>query len=149
MRRATCVGVILLALGAGVAPVRGQEPGEPASEQSGDDGFRLEQNYPNPFNPSTRIPFVLEEALFEASDSAVVSIRIFNVLQQVVAVPTALNHPDGTGKAVDRLVYTSAGRKEAYWDGFDRQGRQVASGIYYMQLVVNGETQLRKMVVAK
>ncbi|MFW6202172.1 MAG: hypothetical protein ACOC8B_06320, partial [Gemmatimonadota bacterium] len=107
------------------------------------------QNYPNPFNPSTRIPFVLEESLFEASDSAVVTIRIFNVLQQLVAIPTALNHPEGSGTPVDGLAYRSAGRKEAFWDGIDRTGRQVASGIYYLQLVVNGESQVRKMVVAK
>lgn len=149
MRRAICVSVILLALGAGVAPLRGQEPGVLPSDSLETEGFRLEQNYPNPFNPTTRIPFVLDESLFETSDSAVVSVRIFNVLQQLVAIPTALDHPDGSGRPVDRLAYRTPGRKEAYWDGIDRSGRQVASGIYYLQLIVNGESQLRKMVVAK
>jgi hypothetical protein len=111
--------------------------------------FQLEQNYPNPFNPETRIPFVLDEQLFAAGDLPVVSIRIFNILQQLVAVPTALRHPLGEGVRVENLEYPSPGRYEAYWDGTDSNGRQVASGIYLMQLSVNGVSQTRKMYVTK
>ena len=112
-------------------------------------GFNLEQNYPNPFNPETRIPFVLGEELFAEGAGAVVSIRIFNILQQLVAVPTALRHPLGEGVSVTNLEYPAPGRYEAYWDGTDSSGRQVASGIYLMQISVNGMSQTRKMYVTK
>jgi hypothetical protein len=80
---------------------------------------------------------------------AVVTLRIFNVLQQFVASPKALNHSQGS-VAVENLEYDSPGLKEAFWDATDRQGRKVASGIYYQQLIVNGERRgLKKMVVTK
>jgi hypothetical protein len=118
--------------------------------QSGQaNGFQLGQNYPNPFNPETTIPFVLGEDLF-VNGSAVVSIRIFNILTQLVAHPIALGHPSGQGVEIDRLEYAQPGRYEAFWDGNDLQGRQVASGIYLMQLTVNGLKPLtRKMYVLK
>ena len=113
-----------------------------------DPGFELQQNYPNPFNPTTRIPFVLKGALFEKGPVAV-TMRIFNVLLQPVAVPTALNHPDGNGVRVENLEYTAPGQYEAFWDGFDREGRQVPSGMYYLQVIVKGQRHIMKMVVAK
>jgi hypothetical protein len=118
--------------------------------QSGQaNGFQLGQNYPNPFNPETTIPFVLGEDLF-LNGSAVVSIRIFNILTQLVAHPIALGHPSGQGVEIDRLEYSQPGRYEGFWDGNDLQGRQVASGIYLMQLTVNGLKPLtRKMYVLK
>lgn len=150
MRRSCGVGVILLlALGILSVPLYGQDAGGGAPSGGRERGFRLGQNYPNPFNPSTRIPFYLDESMFEEGRPVVVSIRIYNVLQQLVAIPTALNHPDGSGVPVDQLPYTEPGSKEAFWDGRDRDGREVASGVYYVQLIVNGESQVRKMVVAK
>ena len=128
----------------GAPSLQAQEaPGTPQSE------FSLGQNYPNPFNPETRIPFVLGEELFADGRPPVVSIRIFNIIQQLVAVPTALRHPLGEGVLVTNLEYPAPGRWEAYWDGADSNGRQVASGIYLMQLSVNGVSQTRKMYVTK
>lgn len=150
MRRRSRVGFILLvALGILSVPLNGQDAGGGAPQGGRERGFRLEQNYPNPFNPSTYIPFVLDEDLFEGGKPVVVTIRIFNVLQQLVGVPTALDHPHGNGVPVLELAYTTPGRKEAFWDGRDRNGREVASGVYYLQLVVNGDSWVRKMVVAK
>lgn len=150
MRIGTRVGTILL-LGLVLWPgsLHPQQTVVQTGSTARERGFRLEQNYPNPFNPSTRIPFVLGDGLFVQGDPVVISIRIYNVLQQLVAIPTALNHPQGNSVRVDRLVYQSAGRHEAYWDGLDMQGRTVASGVYYLQLVVNGEAQVRKMLVTK
>ena len=113
-------------------------------------GIQLDQNYPNPFNPETTIPFNLGEDLFVEGRPVVVTIRIFNILTQLVAQPVALRHPSGEGVLVDQLEYTQPGRYEAYWDGTDQMGRQVASGIYLMQLTVNGYKPLtRKMYVMK
>lgn len=149
MRRRSSVGLTLLALGILSVPAFGQDAGGGGPPDRRERGFRLEQNYPNPFNPSTRIPFVLDEEVFVDGRPAVVSIRIYNVLQQLVAVPTALNHPQGSGVPVVELTYATPGRKEAYWDGRDEEGREVASGVYYVQLIVNQRSMVGKMVVAK
>lgn len=144
MRRVLSVGVVLLALGLLPSTLYGQssEPGRRPRVQ-------LRQNYPNPFNPETWIPFTLFPETFENGE-VVVTIRIYNALQQLVAVPKALNHPQGEGVLVERLEYTAPGEYVAYWDGTDKTGRKVASGVYYMRLEVNGErAPPRKMVVGK
>lgn len=145
LRRLLCVSLAVFAL-YGASPLPAQEPPRSTGPKS---GFTLEQNYPNPFNPETRIPFILSADLFEGGHQPVVTIRIFNILQQVVAIPTALRHPLGEGVRVANLAYAGPGRYEAYWDGTDANGRQVASGIYLMQLTVNGVSQTRKMYVTK
>jgi hypothetical protein len=150
MIRRSITGVIFLLLLA-VAPgaLTAQDPGSDTSPRTEDSGFELRQNYPNPFNPTTRIPFYLGPTLFEEGQPVVVTMRIFNVLQQLVAYPTALNHPDGNGVPVDGLEYRTPGQKEAYWDGYDLNGRQVPSAIYYLQIIVNGRRQIMKMIVSK
>ena len=76
------------------------------------------------------------------------SVRIYNVLQQFVASPIALSHPGGRANLVD-LEDMTPGRYEAYWNGLDQSGRDVASGIYFVQLTVNGVTAVMRMYVAK
>jgi hypothetical protein len=61
----------------------------------------------------------------------------------------ALSHPAGPGIEVRSLEYTQPGRYEGFWDGTDQSGRQVASGIYFMQLTVNGQSVSRRMYVLK
>jgi hypothetical protein len=143
MRRGIGVGVVLLlALGLFPTTLFGQGQRRPR--------VQLGQNYPNPFNPETTIPFPLPEELFESGKSVVVTIRIYNVLQQLVAIPKARNHPTASDALVESLEYTTPGAYEAYWDGTDKNGRKVASGVYYVRLEVNGErAPPRKMVVAK
>ena len=149
MRRGMCVLFALLLSFWQHDPLVAQQGDGATSPGQQTTGFQLEQNYPNPFNPETRIPFVLDEALFVDGRTVVVSIRIFNVLQQLVASPTALNHPRGPAVGVVDLEYLAPGRFEAYWDGRDRNGERVASGVYFLQLVVNGRSQIRKMFVTK
>jgi hypothetical protein len=145
MRRVLSVGVVLL-LGFGIFST-------PVSAQAGSGnrgGFQLGQNYPNPFNPTTKIPFVLSEELFRGGKPAVVTIRVYNVLRQLVAVPTALDHPSGNATPVEHLEYVTPGRHVAYWDGLDKDGRKVASGIYFVYMWVNREKpQVAKIIVAK
>ena len=149
MRRVLSVlSALLLMTGVSVSLSSAQEPGKPATSGR-TNGFQLEQNYPNPFNPETKIPFVLGEELFADGRPVVVTLRIFNLLQQVVAIPVALGHPSGEGVQLNQLEYYQPGRYEAYWDGTDQSGHQVASGIYFMQLTVNGVSQNRKMYVLK
>ena len=73
--------------------------------------------------------------------------RIFNILRQYVASPTTLGHPAGDGTPVVDLEYTTPGHHEAYWDGRDRSGALVPSGVYILELTVNGTPQVRRMVV--
>ncbi|MDH5760156.1 MAG: hypothetical protein OEZ65_11255 [Gemmatimonadota bacterium] len=148
MRRTIRVLSVLLTLLSATASLSAQDR-DPVRSTGRANGFSLEQNYPNPFNPETTIPFTLGEDLFVDGRPVVVSLRIFNLLQQVVAVPVALGHPSGEGTPVLQLEYGSPGQYEAFWDGLDGSGRQVASGIYFMQLTVNGVSQNRKMYVMK
>ena len=111
-------------------------------------GFELEGNYPNPFNPETTIRFSLGEEMFASGEPVVVTIRIFNILSRLVAHPVALAHPAGPVE-VRSLEYSQPGRHEAFWDGTDQSGRPVASGIYLLQLNVNGQSGMQKMIVQK
>ena len=148
MRRIASVFSVLLFLFVAAESVSAQDSGPPVSSRQAS-GFELQQNYPNPFNPETTIPFVLHEDLFVDGRSAVVSVRIFDLLQQLVASPVALGHSSGEGAELIQLEYSQPGTYEAFWDGTDQAGRQVASGIYFIQLTVNGIGKLGKMYVLK
>ncbi len=75
--------------------------------------FALRQNYPNPFNPSTRIVYAVPNAAF-------VSLKVYNILGQVVATLV-----EG---GVDQ------GQHQVVWDGRDDAGKAVASGMYFYRL---------------
>ena len=79
----------------------------------------------------------------------VVTIRIYNQLKQLVASPVALRHPAGEGVPLTQLEYTRSGTFEAFWDGRDAAGRQVASGVYFCQITVNGRSKVMRMFVTK
>ena len=114
--------------------------------------MELKQNYPNPFSPATTIPFSLSGALFANGHRPRVSLRIFNVLAQLVAIPIL----QGSGESLDNLELTCPGGASsgcsfsAYWDGkVLRTDREAASGVYLYQLVVDGKRYTKKMVVMK
>ncbi|RMF59578.1 MAG: T9SS C-terminal target domain-containing protein [Calditrichaeota bacterium] len=90
--------------------------------------FSLKQNYPNPFNPSTTIPF-------EISKNSTVKLEIYDV----------------TGKKVKTLLNKemSPGSYSVRWDGVNKQGLPVSSGIYFYRLKANGFQAIRKMVLLK
>lgn len=136
--------IIFLLAGSSSPPLHAQNVAESPETSR---GFTLEQNYPNPVNPETFIPFLLEEELFANRESAVVSIRIVNILSQVVAIPEAMNHPSGEGTPVTNLTYAEPGRQLAFWDGLDITGRRAPSGAYYCLLIVNDQQQMRKLIV--
>jgi len=96
--------------------------------------FELHQNYPNPFNPTTTIRFDLPEA-------SRVNLVIYNILGQKVIT------------LQDQIC--SAGYKSVRWDGRSVGGREVASGLYFYRLEVNGMSsgknfsQVKKMMMLK
>jgi len=145
-KRALCAALLLCLCG--LAKAAAQRPLDGAGELSA--GFELGQNYPNPVNRETRIPFELGESLFEEGRPVAVSIRIYNVLQQFVGAPTALRHPEGAGLPLLQLEYGSPGRYEAHWNGTDRSGQPVGSGVYFVQMRVDGrEPAIRRMFVRR
>ncbi len=83
------------------------------------DAFGLSQNYPNPFNPSTQIEFAVPE-------NAHVNIRIYDLL----------------GKEVKALWSggTQAGFHSVTWDGTNKGGVTVSSGIYLYKMDATAST---------
>ncbi len=78
-----------------------------------------------------------------------VSLRIYNVLAQLVAIPVL----PGTGERFENieLEWNGTGRYEAFWNGkvLDT-GREAASGVYVYQIIVNGRAEgSKKMTVIK
>ena len=127
-----------------------------AQECSPKDKVALCRNYPNPFNPETFIPFRVDGDLFASGSKPVVSIRIYNVLAQLVAVPIL----QGSGEKLDQLAlaWNGSGNFTAYWDGkYQATDREAASGVYVYQLAIQwiqdgkpkSEKFSKKMTVAK
>lgn len=112
----------------------------------------LRQNFPNPFNPETTIPFsVGTESCTDPSRTYRVTLRILNILAQVVAVPVVQGGSSSVpgGRKLEK-VELPCGDYTAYWDGRDRRGREVASGVYIYQLEVNGRLiAAKRMLVTK
>ena len=90
-------------------------------------------NYPNPFNPETWIPYSL-------SEDADVSLTIYDVNGTVVR-SIDVGHQSAA-------VYESR-TKAIYWDGRNRFGEGVASGVYFYSLSAGDFSGTRKMVILK
>ena len=96
------------------------------------ENYGLAQNYPNPFNPTTKIAFKLTES--DAKDS---SITIYNTKGEIV-------------KVFDNLVTNANEIGFAFWDGNDRNGYAVSSGIYLYKMKAGGRyTSTKKMILLK
>jgi len=91
-------------------------------------GFSLSQNYPNPFNPTTTIEFSLPE-------QSHTELTIYNVLGQQIT------------ELIDAAL--SPGSYRVCWDGTDKSGRVVPSGVYLYRLTTDSFTASRKMLLLK
>ena len=112
----------------------------------------LKQNYPNPFNPETRIPFTVgDEKCEDPGRQHKVSLRIYNILSQLVAIPVLQG---GTGSVaggvrISNLMLT-CGDYVAYWNGkFMDTQKEVASGVYLYELRIDGQPLVKRMLVTK
>lgn len=90
--------------------------------------YSMYQNYPNPFNPTTTIAYNIPAACN-------VKIIVYNILGQIVT--TLLDE------------YKSPGQYAIIWDGTDIDGRPVASGLYFYQMVAGDYVSSKKMVMMK
>ena len=95
---------------------------------SGSSTLSLEPAYPNPFNPVTRIAFTLPEP-------GPIRLVILNTRGQIVRILAEGAYP--------------AGRHMVSWDGRDRGGRKVASGIYVYVLECRLGTRSKKMTLIR
>ncbi|MFQ5510610.1 MAG: T9SS type A sorting domain-containing protein [Candidatus Krumholzibacteriia bacterium] len=85
----------------------------------------LRPNYPNPFSGATTIPY-------DVGASGQASVKVYNVLGQLVAVLENGFHGADT--------YSTT------WNGTDRTGQRVASGVYFCRLATPQGTTSRRMV---
>jgi hypothetical protein len=88
----------------------------------------LDGNYPNPFNPVTTIRFGLPQPRD-------VRITVVNIL----------------GQEITELVngWRDIGRHEAVWQGLDRNGKPVATGMYFTVLSDGHKIIVKKMLLLK
>jgi len=91
----------------------------------------LLQNFPNPFNPETWIPYQLKK------DSQV-RIKIFSIAGYLIRELELGDKSAG--------IYTDK-KKAAYWDGKNKNGESVASGIYFYHFITKGFSAIRKMII--
>jgi len=101
------------------------EPGKPTEPYR----FQLRQNYPNPFNSQTVISYFLPE-------NEMVSVKIFSI----------------TGQLVKNLVNNECqneGEHKLIWDGRDRNGFFVITGIYFYQLRIGCYKESKAMIVIR
>lgn len=90
--------------------------------------LELAQNRPNPFNPKTAIAFNLPQA-------ADVRLEIYDVAGRKVTT------------LVDRRL--TAGPHTYEWNGLNRNGERVASGVYFYRLAADERVLSKKMVLLK
>jgi hypothetical protein len=95
--------------------------------------YSLSQNYPNPFNPATTIKFELAKA-------SQVQVKIYDVL----------------GKEIKELINRklAAGRYDLLWNGKNREGISVGSGVFIYEIQAKSAGQMvfrqsRKMVLLR
>lgn len=88
----------------------------------------LDQNYPNPFNPTTTIRFGLPV-------ESKVTLSIYNTLgQKIRTLVSGVQRP---------------GYHRATWNGTNRFGHQVSSGVYFYRIESKTGVQAKKMLLIK
>ena len=101
------------------------DPGEP----SGPYQFRLHQNYPNPFNSQTIISYYL-------SEESIVSLHIYSITGHFVT-------------AITNKKAQASGEHKYVWDGKDKNGKMVSTGIYFYELYVDDYRESKAMIMIK
>ncbi len=90
-------------------------------------------NYPNPFNPETWIPYQLAKP-------ADVNVSIYSADGKLIRTFALGHKPAG--------IYYDKSRA-LYWDGKNRQGEPVASGIYFYTFKAGEFSATRRMLIRK
>ncbi len=91
--------------------------------------YSLSQNFPNPFNPSTQINYSLKQP-------ETVNLKIFNVLgQEVISLVNSKAQKEGSHSIV--------------WNGTDKNGTQVGSGVYFYRIEAGEFVRTKKMLLLR
>ena len=90
--------------------------------------FSLDQNYPNPFNPTTTIAFSIAK-------KGPVKMQLFDI----------------DGRLVKTLVdeEMAPGQYKVVWNGENRSGSTVASGVYFVRLRAASFESTKKMLLIR
>ncbi len=93
----------------------------------------LYQNYPNPFLLTNKHKNNSTKIIFNLKNEDDVSIEIFNI----------------KGQEVTKLIqkHLKSGIHTILWNGKDRNGKQVSSGVYFYRLKTSKKDLIKKMVV--
>jgi hypothetical protein len=102
--------------------------GDWADNPNSPKSFALLQNQPNPFNPETRISYYLPK-------TCEVRLIIYNILGQNVRTLF-----DG---------HQDTGMHTLLWDGRDKNGVELSSGIYFYRLQADDFCQTKKMALLR
>jgi len=91
----------------------------------------LSQNYPNPFNKITTIIYKIPQ--FTSTPNKVsVKLTIYDILGNTIRTLVNKKQEHGTYRV--------------YWDGTDQQGNEIASGIYFYELLSGNQRQVKKLL---
>jgi hypothetical protein len=90
--------------------------------------FEIKPAYPNPFNPVTNISFTLPS-------KGVVETIIYDI----------------TGRIIDSESrhYENSGTYQHKWNGTDKNGKQMSSGIYFISISQNNKSLTQKLTLIK
>jgi len=93
--------------------------------------YSLREAYPNPFNPTTTIDYTLRE-------NGNVSIVIYDLMGRIVK------------ELVNEFQFSDGGTTHSVvWNGTDRSGNMVSSGIYIYRMVSNDFTKSHRITLMK
>jgi hypothetical protein len=90
--------------------------------------YKLYENFPNPFNPSTKIAFELPKA-------SRVKLMIYDIVGREVAQVADADYP--------------AGYTELTWNGLNKSGSLVSSGVYFYRVSTDKWSKVKKMMMLK
>jgi hypothetical protein len=90
--------------------------------------YQLYNNFPNPFNPSTKIAFELPKASH-------VKLMIYDIVGREVAQVADADYP--------------AGYTELTWNGINKNGNLVSSGVYFYRISSDKWSKVKKMLMLK
>jgi endoglucanase len=107
-------------------PGTGVPGGEPAAASGASPS--LSSSFPNPFRDGVRLSYF-------APREARVRLDVYDVAGRIVATLVDERRPPGL--------------HSAHWDGRGADGRRVASGVYLVRLVADGESAVRPVVVLR
>jgi hypothetical protein len=90
--------------------------------------LQLAQNYPNPFNANTVINYQLDK-------ESHVTLDVYDIL----------------GRKITTLVDSrqAAGNYNVTWKSLDKNGKSVASGVYFYKLTTETNSEIKRMMLVK